>query len=194
MVGKYLFLGLFITILLTGIFLPSCGRVNNSFSSAHVTSTAIPPALLTQIVQDIANQSATQAAFPPLATQAAQTEQAFQLTFAASIADTQEEYPILNNVLPSPGEILFFKPQGVLAGDGILYEDSPSTDTSQKYRFDGLIWEERTSERVIWVRGGQASELPTQGAIRISIAANSYNSDVVIESPVAAGKLTITGA
>jgi hypothetical protein len=192
---SYLLSGLLITILLVVIILTTRSGAIGLFSPEDLTPTAIPPELLTQAAQISANQSATQTAFPPLATQAAQTEQAFQLTFvAAPTTDTQEEYPILNSVLPSPEEILFFKPQGILAGYGILYEGPPSTDTNQKYRFDGLIWEERTSDRVIWVRGGQASELPTQGAIRISIAANSYNSDVVIESPVPAGKLIITGA
>ena len=67
-------------------------------------------------------------------------------------------------------------------------------DPNHKYRFNGLIWEERTYAGVTWVRGGRSIELPDQGAIRVSIATNSYNSNVVIESSAQAGALNIIGA
>lgn len=195
MARKYLVSGLLITILLVATIVANRSGAIPLFSSEDLTPTAIPPEILTQIAQDLANHSATQTAFPPLATQAAQTEQSFQLTFvAAPTTDTQEEYPILNNVLPNPEEILFFKPQGTLAGYGILYENEPSTDTNQKYRFNGTTWMEETADSVIWVTAGRALELPNQGAVRVTIANVNYNSDQIIESLLPAGELTITGA
>lgn len=195
MARKYLLSGLFLTILLVAIIVANRSGAISLFSPEDLTPTAVPPELLTQIAQESANQSATQTAFPPLATQSAQTEQALQLTLvAAPTSDIQEEYPIFSNILPRSEEILSFKPEGTLAGYGILYESPPSNDSSNKYRFEGLIWEERTINGVIWVRGGQARELPVQGAIRISSSTDSYTSDVVIESPVQAGALNIIDA
>jgi hypothetical protein len=188
-----------IMLLLILIILTTRSRATGFFSFSDLTPTAIPPERLTQAAQISADQSASETAYPPFATQFAQqfaqTEQALQLTLvAAPTSDIQEEYPIFSNILPRSEEILSLKPEGTLAGYGILYESPPSSDSSNKYRFDGLIWEERTNNGVTWVRGGQARELPVQGAIRVSIATDSYNSDVVIESPVQAGELTITGA
>ena len=193
---SYLFPGLLITVILVFIILMTRTRAISLFSPEDLTPTAIPPEILTQIAQDSANISATQTAFPPIATQAAQTEQALQLTLvAARTSDMQEEYPIFSNILPSIDEILYFgKDKGTLAGNGILYESQEVGDPDHKYRFNSLIWEERTYDGETRVRGGRAIELPDQGAIRVSIATNSYNSDVIIESPAQAGALNITGA
>ena len=194
-IKSYIFPAILIILLLVFIILTTRSGAIGLFSPADLTPTAIPPDILTRIAQDSANQSATQTAYPPFATQAAQTEQALQLTHvAAPTSDTQEEYPILSNAPPKPDEILFFRPEGTLAGYGILYESQVVGDPNHKYRFNSLIWEERTYAGVTRVRGGRAIELPDQGAIRVSIATNSYSSDMVIESPVKAGELTITGA
>jgi hypothetical protein len=195
MARKYLLSGLLLTILLIVIILTTRSEAIPLFSPEDLTPTAIPPELLTQIVQESANQAATQTAYPPIATQSAQTEQALQLTLAAAPTDDdQQAYPIFNNAPPKIEELLFFKPKGTLAGHGILYESQEASDPKQKYRFNRLIWEERTNIGVTWVRGGRVIETPDQGVIRVSIATNSYNSDVVIESPAQAGGLNITGA
>ncbi|MEO5887990.1 MAG: hypothetical protein ABIQ77_10015 [Anaerolineales bacterium] len=167
------------------------------FSPADLTPTAIPPAILTQLAQDSANQSATQTAYPPIATQFIQTEQALQLTIAvAPTLDLQEIYPIFSNEPPSADDILSGKADYPLAGYGILYEDQEWGDS--KYDFSGLIWEELTYDSSIVVRSGRVRGSPTQGAIRVIIAPHdlhsTYQNDVVIESPAQAGALTITGA
>ena len=69
------------------------------FSAEDLTPTIIPPEILTQLAQDSANLSETQTAYPPFATQSAQTEQALQLTLAAEpTSDLQEAYPIFSNI------------------------------------------------------------------------------------------------
>ena len=194
---SYLFPGLLISVLLVFIILTIRGGAISLFSPEDLTPTAIPPELLTQAAQESANQSATQTAFPPLATQAAQTEQALQLTLvAAPTLDLQEMYPIFSNTPPSADEILSGKLDATLAGYGIVYDDQKWGDS--KYEFSGLIWEEMTFDSSILVRGGQVRASPTVGTIRVIIDPHDLNStyrnDVVIESPVPAGKLTITGA
>jgi len=161
------------------------------------SETAIPPEILTRIAQDNANISATQTAYPPFATQAAQTEQALQLTLAvAPTLDLQEIFPIFSNVPPSADDILSGKADYPLAGYGILYEDQEWGDA--KYEFSGLIWEEMTYDSSILVRGGRVRGSPAQGAIRVMIRPHdlrsTHQNDVVIESPVQAGELTIIGA
>jgi hypothetical protein len=196
---SYLFPGLLITVLLVFIILTIRGGAISLFSPEDLTPTAIPPELLTQAAQESANQSLTATAYPPFATQFAQTEQALQLTLAAEpTSDLQEAYPIFNNVPPSPDEILFNRPESTLAGYGILYEGATAGDPSHKYIFNGKIWLQSTHDSVIWVRGGRALDPSTQGAVRVIIAPHysdsPHQNDVVIESPIQAGELTITGA
>jgi len=175
------------------------GGATEFFSPEDLTPTAVPPELLTQIAQDNANQAATQTAYPPLATQSAQTEQAFQLTLAAAPTDdAQQAYPNFANAVPSAEELLSGGADYPLAGYGILYEGEAWGDASQKYRFNGPIWQEATRETLIAVRGGRGFDPPSQGAVRVIIAPHYPSSprqnDLVIESPVQAGELTITGA
>jgi hypothetical protein len=173
MARRYLPPGLLITILLVATIVATRSGAISLFSPDDLTPTAIPP----------------------LATQAAQTEQAFQLTFAAApTTDIQQEYPIFNNAPLSPDEILAGKPEGALAGYGIMYENDPSTDFDQKYRFNGRSWREETGDSAIWVTGGRAIESPNQGAIRVTIANDRHNNDLIIQTPIQAGELTITGA
>ena len=194
-----LVLGVLIAILLIFITLTARTGAISLFSPEDLTPTAIPPELLTQRAQDIANQSLTATAYPPFATQFAQTEQALQLTLVAEpTSDIQEAYPIFNNVPPSPDEILFNRPESTLAGHGILYEGPTAGDPSHKYIFNSKVWLQSTQDSVIWVRGGRALDPPTQGAVRVIIAPHysdsPHQNDVVIESPIQAGELTITGA
>ena len=192
-IKSYIFPAILIILLLVLIILTTRSGAVGLFSPADLTPTAIPPEILTRIAQDSANQSATQTAFPPLVTQAAQTEQALQLTLAAApTSDVQEAYPIFNNAPPSIDELLSGKVEGTLAGYGTLYETPQSGGSN--HEFNGLTWREHTHDSTVWARGGRVRELPTQGVIWVSIAADSYNNDVVIESPVQAGALSITGA
>jgi hypothetical protein len=174
------------------------GGATSFFSASDLTPTAIPPEILTQIAQNNANIYETETALSPIATQAAQTEQALQLTLiAAPTTDLQEEYPIFNNAPLSADEILSSKPESTLAGYGILYEGEALSDSNYQYLFNGLVWMEATHDSVIWVRGGRAVDSPAQGAIRVIIAPHypdSPQNDAIIESPVRAGELTITGA
>lgn len=169
-------------------------------SDFNLTPTAIPPDVLTRVAQNEAYISATQKALPTQYTQytqAAQTEQALQLTLvAAPTTDMQVEYPIFSNILPRVEEILYSRPEEILAGYGILYEDQVS-GVIHKYWPNGWVWQESTYDSVIWARGGYELESPTQGVIGVNIAPHySYSpqNDVIIESPVQAGELTITGA
>lgn len=197
---SYLLTATLIVLALILIALTSKGGATR-FGDTNVTPTAIPPEILTRIAQDSASISATQTAFPPLATQAAQTQQALQLTLAAvPTSDIQEAYPIFNNAPPSIDELLFVEPEGTLAGYGILNEDQEwgSFYSNHNYIFNGLIWQQTTHDAVIWVRGGQALESPVQGAVWVSSSPHYSNSAndyyVVIESPILAGALNIIGA
>lgn len=192
-----------IMLLLILIILTTRSRATGFFSFSDLTPTAIPPERLTQAAQISADQSASETAYPPLATQFAQqfaqTEQALQLTLAAApTSDIQEAYPIFSNAPLSPEEILSGISNYPLAGYGILFEDQIWGDASHKYVFDGPIWQQSTKELLVLVRGGRALESPTQGAVRVMITPHYSDSpqqnDVVIESPVASGELTITGA
>lgn len=185
-----------ITLIIFIILTTRTGAVS-LFSVEDLTPTAIPPEILTRIAQDSANQSLTATAYPPLATQSVQTEQALQLTLAAApTLDLQEMYPIFTNTIPSADEILSGKPDYPLAGNGILYDDQNWVYSN--YEFSGLIWEESTYDSSILVRGGQVRNSPTQGAIQVIIRPrglySTYLNDVTIESPALAGELTITGA
>ena len=188
-------LGIGISILLIMSFITIIrSRPASVATSSDLTSTAIPPDILTKIAQNEANISATQTAYPPFATQFVQTEQALQLTLAAApTEDMQVAYPIFSNAPPKIEEILSFRPVGVLAGNGILYEDQVS-GAFQEYVPNGWVWQESTHDSVIWVRGGYLVEVPNQGMVHVSIVTNTYNNSVIIESPVQAGELTITGA
>lgn len=203
MTRKYLLSGLLITILLVTIIVANRSRAEPLFSPEDLTPTAIPPERLTQMAHDSANQSLTATAYPPFATQFAQeftqTEQAFQLTSAAApTSDMQQQYPIFSNAPLSPEEILSGNSNYPLAGYGILYEDRGSSDADLKYTFNGLVWQQSTHDAVIWVTGGRAFDSPSQGAVRVIIAPHYPDSvqqnDVIIESPVASGELTITDA
>lgn len=192
-----LLFALIITTLVIFIILTTRTGAISLFAPEDLTPTAVPPEILTQIAQDVANQSATQTAFPILATQVAQTEQASQLTLvAAPTLDLQEMYPIFTNITPSASEILAGKPDYPLAGNGILYDDQNWFDS--KYEFSGLIWEESTYDSNILTRGGQVIDSPTQGAIRVIIRPrglySTYLNDITVESPIPTGKLTIIGA
>ena len=196
---SYLLPGLLIISMVVFIILTTRTGAISLFSPEDLTPTAIPPVILTQIAQNNINQSATQTAFPPLATQAAQTEQALQLTLVAEpTLDLQEMYPIFSNNPPSADQILSGKSDYTLAGYGIVYDDQVWGDSNHKYRFNGLIWQESTADSVIWVRGGRALESPTHGAVRVMISPHysdsPHQNDVVIEGPAQTGELTITGA
>ena len=199
MARKYLLSGLLITILLVAIIVANRSRAIPLFSPEDLTPTAIPPERLTQAAQISVDQSLTATAYPPFATQFAQTEQTFQLTLVtAPTLDLQEMYPIFSNTPPSADEILSGRADYPLAGNGILYKDQESNDTDHKYKFNGVVWQESTYNSVIWVMGGQALGVPKQGAVRVIIVPHglhsTYQNDVIIESPEQAGELTITGA
>jgi hypothetical protein len=196
---SFLLVALIVTALVVFIILTTRTGAREFYSPEDLTPTAVPPGLLTQIAQNDANQAATQTAYPPLATQSAQTEQAFQLTLAAAPTDdAQQAYPNFANAVPSAEELLSGRADYPLAGHGILYEGEVSGDASQKYIFNGRAWYESTGETLIAVRGGRALDPPSQGAVRVIIAPHYSSSprqnDLVIESPVQAGELTITGA
>ncbi len=192
-----IFRAMLITLLLVFIILLTTrsGAVG-LFSQADLTPTAIPPAILTQIDQDSANLSATQTAFPPLATQAAQTEQALQLTLAAvPTYNKQEVYPIFSGI-PGINDILAAKLEGTLAGYGLLVEDKYNWYGDADYELSGLIWEEWTYGSEISVRGGRVINSPAQGVVWVLIVPHHLDNQslIIVESPMQAGALNITGA
>lgn len=193
---SYLLTAALITLALILIALTSKGGATR-FGATDVTPTAIPPEILTRIAQDSASISATQTAFPPLATQAAQTQQALQLTLAAvPTSDIQEAYPIFNNAPPSIDELLFVEPEGTLAGNGILIEDTNNWYGDADYELSGLIWQEWTYGSEVSVRGGYVRQSPEQGVVWVKINPHHLDNQglIKVESPVQAGELTITGA
>ena len=189
---------LFITIIRsrpTGVASPS---------NFNLTPTAIPPDVLTRVAQQDATLSsaisASQTALPTQFaqyTQAAQTQQSLELTFAEEpTSDLQIQFPFFSGT-PSADEILSGKSDYQLAGYGILYEDQVN-GVIHKYWPNGWVWQESTYDSVILARGGYVLESPTQGVIQVYIwphySDSPYQNDVIIESPVQAGELTITGA
>ena len=144
MARRYLLPGLLITILLVATIVATRSGAISLFSPEDLTPTTVPPELLTQVAQESTRQSLTATAYPPFATQFAQTEQALQLTQAAApTLDLQEMYPIFS-ILPSADEILYGSPDYPLAGYGILYEGREAGDADHKYRFNGSVWQEET--------------------------------------------------
>lgn len=155
--NKSYILGIGISILLIMSFIAIIrSRPTNIASSSNLTPTAIPPDILTRLAQQDATMSAaisaSQTALPTQFaqyTQAARTQQALELTFAAEpTTDMQVEYPIFSNILPRVEEILYGRPDGILAGNGILYEEQVS-GVFHKYWPNGWVWQESTHDSVI---------------------------------------------
>lgn len=150
MARKYLISGLLITILLVATIVANRSGANPLYSPENLTPTVIPPELLTQAAQISTYQAATETAYSLFATQFAQTEQALQLTFAAApTTDFQRAYPMFNNMPPRPEELLGNKQSLTLVGYGVLYQIDRATDTSQKYVFNGLLWEQQTHDTAV---------------------------------------------
>lgn len=195
---SYVLPAIIIAMVLIFVLLTTRSRATN-FSS-DLTATAIPPAILTKLAQDSAPISATETPQTDYFSRVTQTYMAAVQTAAARpTLDLQEMYPVLPE-LPKPEQILAVRPEGPLAGYGILTVIDPPVilygDEVGLYELSNLAWEEWTSDSYITVWPGQLTESPTQGILWVQIApyGRFYQDRFVIPSPIPAGRLSITGA
>jgi hypothetical protein len=198
--GKLFWLpAIIFAFLLISILLTTKGGATR-FGATDVTPSAIPPEILTKRAQDNANNSATQTAFPTYIAQATQTQQAVsQTNVARPTFDFQKIYPGFPD-LPSPEQVLTRKLEGKPLGNGIFGQNDPpeimNGNEAGMYTLSDLAWEAWTYDAFITVWPGYMNASPTQGILWVQITGhhNSYNDRLVVQSPIPAGKLMITGA
>ena len=197
---SYLLPAILIVFLLVLISLTTRSGATSFFSIADVTSTAIPPPVLTQIAQT--NVPVTETGVPPT-DHFAQVTQAYLATIQAGAAfpthSQQEIFPILPQI-SGPEELLSEKLEGTPAGNGILRtEDPPMVAYGPEagvYEYNDLAWEEWTYDSFTTVWTGYVYQSPAQGVVRVEFLPHhkKHQDAIVINSPIQAGNLRIVGA
>ena len=154
-----------------------------SFVATNVTSTVIPPDVLTSLVPSRApftSISPTQTPVRPA-------------------IDLQRMYPVFPET-PSKEQILAGKLEGTLLGYGILATIEPPVilhgDEVGLYELRDLAWEEWTYDSFIIIWTGTMSASPMQGILWVQITPHygPPQDRLVVPSPGQAGKLSITDA